>query len=233
MHISPTGILQLFGYIVAPLASLMLIFIALQCLARAAPVRVAACLFCLTLWLPPLAAEQDPPRWPEDGNWDIGVWVSGAVGYEHIDSFWDGQVWSTGISVARVMTGEIGPGWFRGNLEYGWNFVPVWVSSKPQKVFGAGFDPIVLHYNFKQHRKVAPYLEYVGGGVFTTSYFPPGKTSTFNFTFKVGPGARVATGHMRAVDISLQYCHYSNATLGTTNPSLNGLQLVLGYRWFK
>ncbi len=237
MHIAPTGMLQLFGHIVslAPLAFPVLIFISRQRFAHMASVRVAACLFCLTLWLPPITAAQQPPRWPEDGKWDIGVWGSGAVGYEHIHSFWDGQVWSAGISVARVITGEIGPSWFRGNLEYGWNFVPVWVTSKPQNVFGAGFDPIVLHYNFEQHRKVASYLEYIGGGLFTTSDFPPGKTSTFNFSFKAGPGVRISTGHLRSVDISLQFCHYSNATLGTRNPSLNGMQLVLGYHyhWFK
>lgn len=191
---------------------------------------VLSLILCL---IPGVAAQTPTGDWPRNGNWDAAVWASGATGYERHQSFSDGQVWMAGVRLSRVLTDEIGPRWFRGNLEYGFDLVPVLVASKPQTIYGAGFDPIVLRYNFHRRRRFALYLEFAGGGFLTAGNFPPGNTSTFNFAPKAGSGIQLRTGHRQALDIGLRYCHYSNAELGTRNPAFNGLQVVIGYHWFR
>lgn len=195
--------------------------------------RIVAFLLCFAICLPFGAAAQNHPTWPQNSDWDISPWVTGGLGYEHIESFSDGRVWSAGVTIARVITDEFGPNWLRGTVEYGFNLVPVIVFSKPQKVYGGGFDPIVVRWNVNKRRRFARYLEFVAGGIFTTDDVPPGKTSTFNFDLAVGPGVQIAARERQAVDIGLRFRHYSNAGLGAGNPSFNGLQLQLGYHWFK
>lgn len=102
------------------------------------------------------------------------------------------------------------------------------------RVRGGGFDPVILRWNSSLHTaRVAPYIELSGGGVATTANLPPGNTSTFNFMAKAGGGIYLPAGDRHSLNIAFQWSHISNANLGARNPEFNGLQLRLGYRWYK
>ena len=91
--------------------------------------------------------------------------------------------------VGKVVTGEVGTSWLRGNLEYGFNLVPIFVTSKTERVYGGGFEPVVVRWiSNHQFGRVAPYIELAGGTLFTTSNLPPGDTSSLNFTARGGGG---------------------------------------------
>ena len=175
-------------------------------------------------------------EFPENqkGTWDVSPWIAGATGEETTNSFAQARIWSAGVFFGRVITGEVGRGWLRGNLEYGFNVVPVFVQTKIQTVHGGGFDPAILRWNSSHHtRRVAPYIELGGGAVATTSNLPPGATSSFNFMARGGGGVHVFTRKRQSLDIACRWWHISNANLGLQNPEFNGVQVSLGYHWFK
>ena len=167
-------------------------------------------------------------------NWDFSVWIAGATGEETSNSFAQAQVLTAGVFCGRVIAGEIGSGWLRGSLEYGFDLVPLFVTSNNQNVRGGGFDPLILRWNSSLHTaRVAPYVELAGGAIATTSNLPPGNTSNFNFMAKGGGGVYLFTRNRQSVDIGFQWTHISNANLGVWNPEFNGLQIRLSYHWYK
>jgi hypothetical protein len=100
-------------------------------------------------------------------------------------------------------------------------------------VYGGGFDPLVLRWNFRRARRLARYAEVVGGAVITTSNVPLGDTSAFNFVAKVILGGQIRIAERQSLDLGVGYWHLSNAFLSSYNPSLNGFHLSLGYHWYK
>jgi len=183
-----------------------------------------------------VSAAQDNafPAW-QKGTWDISPWIAGATGEETTNSFTQTQLWSVGVFFGRVMTGEFGRGWRRASLELGFDVIPVFVQTGNQTVYGGGFDPLILRFT-SGHRfgRVVPYIELGGGGVATTSNFPPGSnTSNFNFTAHGGGGIHIITKSRQSLDIACKWFHVSNANLASFNPEFNGIQVSLGYHFFK
>lgn len=170
----------------------------------------------------------------QKGTWDISVWAAGATGEEQTDSFTEARIWTAGVFIGRMLTDEIGHGWRRGALEYGFDVAPLFVTSKNQRVHGGGFDPVILRWNFSQHAtRLAPYIELGGGGVATTSNLPAGDTSSFNFVTRGGGGIHIFTRDRQSLEVGCRWLHISNANLGVRNPEFNGIQVSLGYHWFK
>lgn len=180
------------------------------------------------------AKAQETPASEQGAKWDFGIWISGATGEENTNSFSEAQVWSAGLMAGRKLTGELGSGWRRGTLEYGFNVIPVFSTISGHKLYGGGFDPIVLRWNSSAHAgRTSPYIELAGGGLFTNGNLPAGDTSGFNFTAKAGGGVHIYTDRQRSLDLGCQWLHISNANLGTRNPEFNGIQLSLGYHWYR
>ena len=194
--------------------------------------RIATVSFILTLLVLGHAA-QAQERVP-NGTWDISAWAAGATGEEHTDSFSEARLWTGGVFLGRVMNHEVAGGWRRGSLEYGFNLIPLLVTSKNQTAHGGAFEPIVLRWNSSHGiGRGVPYIELAGGAAFTTSNVPSGNTSRVNFTARVGGGLQVFTGKRQSLDIGCRWLHVSNANLGVSNPEFNGIQVGLGYHWFK
>lgn len=171
----------------------------------------------------------------QKGTWDISPWIAGATGEETKNSFTQAEIWSAGVFFGRVMTGEFGRGWHRASFELGFDLIPVFVQTKTQTVYGGGFDPVVLRF-ISAHRfgPIVPYIEMGGGGVATTSNIPPGhNTSDFNFSARGGGGIHIITKSRQSLDVGCKWFHVSNANLGSFNPEFNGIQVSLGYHWFK
>ena len=167
-------------------------------------------------------------------NWDIGISTSGATGEENTNSFAESQIWTAGFFVGRRITGEVGKGWRRGRLEYGMDAIPLFITYGNQRTHGFGFDPVILRWNSSLHTgRVAPYIELGGGGVSTPGNLPPGNTSSFNFMARGGGGIHLFTRSRQSLDLGFAWWHISNANLGVRNPEFNGVQLNVGYHWFK
>jgi len=190
--------------------------------------RIARWIATLLVLLSSAIKAQEPPD-----RWHIAVWIAGATGEEDRDSLTQAQVCMASFYAGRPITDQAGKSFLRGNLEYGLNVIPVFMTSRPRLIYGGGFEPIVLRWNFRRLRRFIPYIELAGGGLFTTSNFPSGNTSNFNFTTRGGGGIQVFTNRRHSWDIGLRFLHISNANLGDKNPEFNGLQVTLGYHWFK
>ncbi|HXZ32274.1 MAG TPA: acyloxyacyl hydrolase [Terriglobales bacterium] len=180
------------------------------------------------------AAQESAPRAAINGKWDISVWAAVATGEENTNSFNEARIWTAGFFLGKLMHREVLGGWRRGTIEYGSNLIPLFLTSKSQKVHGGGFEPIVLRwYSSHSLGRATPYLELAGGAVFTNSNLPPGNTSSLNFTARAGGGIHVFTRKRQSLDLGCGWMHASNANLGVRNPEFNGIRLSLAYHWFK
>jgi hypothetical protein len=180
------------------------------------------------------AFTQNLPPVGHKGSLDLSVLAAGETGEEKTNSFTEAQIWSAGAFVGRVITRDYGSGWRRGNLEYGFDVMPVFETFGNQRTHGWGFDPAILRWNSALHMpRISPYIELAGGVVITSSNLPPGNTSSFNFTPKGGGGIYLWTRKRQAFDIGFRWSHISNANLGVDNPEFNGVRLSLAYHWFK
>jgi len=188
----------------------------------------------LLVFLSSQAFAQNLPPVEHEGSWDFSVWAEGETGAENTWSFKEAQIWSAGVFVGRVITREHGEGRWRGNLEYGFDVVPVFRTFGNQCNHGFGADPVILRWNFAPRTpRLSPYIEVAGGVLSTKANLPPGNTSSFNFTARSGAGLYLWTRRRRAFDIGLHWSHISNANLGRSNPDFTGLQLSVAYHWFK
>jgi Lipid A 3-O-deacylase (PagL) len=141
-----------------------------------------------------------------------------------------GPTLSAGILVGRILTPEVGRRWWRGQLEYGFEVVPVVMQSRPQLVYGGGFEPVVLRWNSPWTiRGMQPYTELAGGGLRTTANLPSGDTSVFNFIAKGGGGLYIPVAKDHLMDFGLRWSHISNANLGRRNPEFNGIETRIAY----
>jgi len=171
---------------------------------------------------------------PQDGSnhWDIAVWVAGSTGEELTNSFAEAQLVSAGVYVGRTLTSQIGQGWRRGRLEYGFDVFPVF-QLRPAALCGAGLEPVIFRWNSSVRLgRTRPYIELAGGALRTTGNLPSGDTSSFNFTAKGGGGFYIPV-HDYVVDVGVRWSHISNANLGTRNPEFNGIEVKIGYHWTK
>ena len=170
----------------------------------------------------------------QNRSWDFSVFVAGASGEEATNAFAEAQIFIAGIFVGKAVTGEVGRGWRRGRLELGADVVPVFLQFAPRRFHGIAFDPIILRWNSSLHRgRVAPFVELAGGAVHTGEDFPAAGTSTFNFIARGGGGILIATRRLQALELGCRWWHISNANLGVRNPEFNGIQVSLGWHWFR
>jgi hypothetical protein len=165
---------------------------------------------------------------------DVSVWTTIETGEEATNSFSEAQILTAGVSIGKILTKEIGGGWRRGRFEYGFSLIPVFRQFRPQSTYGGGFEPVILRWNSSFHAgRITPYIELAGGGLRTNTNFPAGDTSNFNFTARGGGGVQIWSAPARSIDIACRWSHISNANLGVRNPEFNGIQISVGYHWFR
>lgn len=196
-------------------------------------VAAQSCLSALLIWLCVLPVFAQASE-SQTRGWDISVWAAGATGEEKTNSLSEAQILSAGVFVGKTLTDEIGSGWRRGRLEYGFDVAPAFVQLKPQRIHGTEFDPLILRWNSSLHLgRVAPYIELGGGAVHTPSNFPVGDTSNFNFIARGGGGILISTKRAQSFEVGCRWWHISNANLGNRNPEFNGIQVSVGWHWYK
>jgi len=171
---------------------------------------------------------------PLDGQpWDLGVWAGG--GFSVPGGTKDTQTIDAGVRLGKVLTGDHGGSFLRGNFEWSADVMPVYYVLQPapaKNAYGAGFNPVNLKWNFTRSARTVPYFE-LGGGVLFTSTEVPLNTSTVNFLTHASLGFHLFVREKRAVTFNVRYEHISNAGLAVPNPGINTVQFQLGMNWFK
>ena len=160
------------------------------------------------------------------GTREFDIWEQGGRGVNGRTSFIG--VFDAGVRFGWVLTNPHGPGFLRGNFEYAVDLIPVYAVFQEKTVYGGGFNPLVLKWNFAGGGRLSPYIELHGGTLFTTDEVPLG-TSNVNFTSGLGGGLQfpIPSGKRR-LDVSVHYYHISNAGLATPNPGINTVQVRVG-----
>ena len=133
---------------------------------------------------------------------------------------------------ARRLTGDLGRGWYRGQLHYGIEVMPLYLQFQSDTVYGAGVSPFLVRYSFTRPQALAPYIE-VGGGLLGTVEKVPENTSRFNFTPQGGIGVQVWLSGHRSWTAGVRYHHTSNAGLATRNPGINAIVIHTGVSWHR
>ena len=173
-----------------------------------------------------------PSQSLQKGTWDFGI--TGVGGTTVSGGVEDVQIFSVGLRAGKILTHEHGSGWYRGNLEYAFDFHPVNLYFTPiGTTYGASIAPLNLKWNFTKGSKVAPYIQLSEGVLFTNDDLPFPGTSEVNFQSGIGIGFHFFHREKRAWTGEFKYQHISSAGLGDLNPGMNTLQFTIGYNWFK
>ena len=169
-----------------------------------------------------------------NATWDFGVFASAQTGEELTNSFSEAHIATAGFFAGRTLKHNIGGSWRQGAIQYAFSVSPLFLQVGPQRVHGIAFEPVIFRWN-SSHRlgRATPYVELAGGAVHTNVNFPAGDTSSFNFTAKGGGGVYLPIKNKTALDVSVLWSHISNANLGVENPEFNGIELRVGYHWFR
>jgi lipid A 3-O-deacylase len=179
-----------------------------------------------------LAFAQDSK--PLDGKpWDLGLWAGG--GFSVPGGTKDTHAINAGVRLGKVLTGDHGGGFLRGNFEWSADLMPlyyIWQPVPAQNAYGAAFNPLNLKWNFTGSARTVPFLE-LGGGVLFTSHAVPLNTSHVNFLTHAALGFQFFNNGRRAFTTAVRYEHISNAGLTKPNPGINTVQFALGINWFK
>jgi len=168
---------------------------------------------------------------PEDGGHEIQAWTGGGASVSGGTS--DTGVWNAGARYGWILTTPHGPGILKGRFEYALDAIPLFMVFQPANTaYGAGFDPLVLKWNFATRGRIVPYLELTGGVLYTNHDVPDG-SNNINFT----PSAAFGTHILREKynwSVEVRYLHISNAGLDIHNSGVNTVQVRLGIgRFFK
>lgn len=144
----------------------------------------------------PLPMKTNPMQL-ETRPWDFGVLAQGGFGVtEQRGGF---KFFMAGVHAGKVLTGDAGPGWLRGNFEYAVEVFPIWQSYTPTSLrqncttvsisgnaeascsapftiggtfTGASITPILLRWNLAGTRHFAPWVQGGGGLIWTNHKYP-------------------------------------------------------------
>ena len=196
-----------------------------------------------SLPIPPQLPGAPPSRTgspSEQGSTEWG-WTTGA-GARIAGGAREGNFWATQLRWGRVLTDPRGPGILRGTIEYAFEVVPAMVmvrseagiagTDSSETVFGGGFNPLMLQYNFTSGQRFVPFVQAGGGMLFTTDDVPAG-TAQFNFTPQGGVGLYWLRGDPASLVFGVRYHHISNAGRVKPNPGHNALYFYGGMSWWR
>lgn len=192
---------------------------------------------------PPQASGQTPSRAtsPAEKGSTEWAWTTGG-GARIAGGAREGNFWTMQLRWGRVLTEPRGPGVLRGTLEYAFEVVPALVMVQSETgvsrtvfsrtIFGGGFNPLLLQYNFTRGRRFVPFLQAGGGMLFSTDDIPAG-TAQFNFTPQGGVGVYWLRGARPSFVFGVRYHHISNAGRVQPNPGHNALYFYGGMSWWR
>jgi hypothetical protein len=168
---------------------------------------------------------------PVKGSNEVEIWSSAGGAVAINGSAAPVTEWNLGLRYGRVLTDAHGRGPLNGRFEYSFDVIPAFlIFQRTGTVYGGGFDPFALKWDFRTRRHIAPFLEISGGGLFTTAPVPPRGTA-FNFTASTALGAHVMRGR-HAVSVDVRWFHISNAHIIAYDPGINAVEVRVGFGLF-
>jgi lipid A 3-O-deacylase len=167
---------------------------------------------------------------PENSSRELQIWTGGGHGINGSQS--GTGVWNLGLRYGLILTAPLGPGILKGQLEYAFDVVPVWViTQKTNTAYGGSVDPFAFKWIFSSAKKVNLFFQIEGGALFTNTKVPEG-TSQINFTTSGGIGAHFL-GKKHNFSAEVRFQHISNAGMTNPNPGINTMQLRIGFGEFR
>ena len=161
----------------------------------------------------------------------MGFWANG--GHSAGSGIRPSEVFESGFRLGVVLLDQHGHGWYRGALEYSADFIPVLLlRAQDRTAYGISFNPVLLRWNFTNHRKISPFFE-MGAGVVLTNHVIPEFGSDFNFSPQGQLGLNFFRDRKHAWSLALKYMHMSNAATSSFNPGFNFVEGSVGYHWFR
>lgn len=97
--------------------------------------------------------------------------------------------------------------------------------------YAVGVTPLFV-YNFKNYKKVIPYVE-IGFGIVATDLDPYGFGSDFGFTPQAGVGIRYAVSDRQMIKLAYRYHHISNGGFKDDNQSIDTNFFFIGYSFLR
>src|SRR5258707_10035466 len=94
---------------------------------------------------------------PENSSRELQIWTGGGHGLNGSTS--DTGVWNLGLRYGLILTSPRGPGFLKGQLEYAFDVVPVWVlTQKTNTAYGGGGDTFAFKWILSDAEKVEAYF---------------------------------------------------------------------------
>jgi hypothetical protein len=131
------------------------------------------------------------------------------------------------IDWGHMIGGEHGPGLLRGRLEMMIEIAPVFLAFQSDRAEGAGFSPLMLRWNLREHVRLQPFFE-IAGGVVATNQDLPENSARLNFSSHAGGGARLRVAERWGVVVGYRFQHLSNGSTAEHNPGINSNVGYLG-----
>lgn len=103
---------------------------------------------------------------------------------------------------------------------------------KRDSVYGVGFNPIGLKFNFGA-RRVKPFAAASAGFIHFREPVPVFDTTRTPFTFDFGGGVQFFTRGRQSLSIGYKFHHISNANTSRVNPGLDSNIIYAGYSFWK
>lgn len=95
--------------------------------------------------------------------------------------------------------------------------------------WGAGASPLGLQLNFRNQRRVQPYVEGRGGIMYFDRQVPVPESSQFNFTFSWGGGVEWRVAGRNWLRVAYRFHHISNDNTGHYNPGVDSNMILFGW----
>jgi lipid A 3-O-deacylase len=171
---------------------------------------------------------------PEKNSNEWLVWAAGAIPFTAFHSAPLAHIWSAGGTYGRVFTAAHGPGILRGRFEAAFEIDPLIEIELPHRpVYAAGFTPVVWKWDLVTRRRLSPYLQFSGGGLWGNHQVVAG-TTTFNFMPSIGGGLNFPASRSGKYSwtADVRFFHISNAGITQYNPGLNTIQVRVGFGIF-
>ncbi len=104
-------------------------------------------------------------------------------------------------------------------------------SRKGATTYGGGITPLGMQVNFRNRRRVQPFVDAHGGILYFTRQEPVPGSSQFNFTFNFGGGVQVVSGKRTSVLVGYKFHHISNNETAGKNPGIDNSEAYAGWLW--
>jgi len=90
-----------------------------------------------------------------------------------------------------------------------------------ERIFGAGFAPLGLQLNLRNHRALQPFVAASAGSIWFTRPAPASDAAKFNFMFDLGAGVQFRQTRQRVFTVGWKYHHISNGYRIPVNPGID------------